>query len=580
MTEITVQPQVEVPFMSDLKPRTAFKLGASMSAILAPPPSQSGTLFSPTGIRAMLTSPQPAELVVRVDPEARIADDIRHLGGNMTRDQGPVRSIVLPTKTVREACGISAIQTMRPARRLAPKLDEVARMHHLERYRKGLPENKRKGEGVIIGIVDTGVNGTHPAFGNRLLECWDQTVKGKGAGSFDYGALLKPAQSVDKSGHGTHVAGIAAGEDAQFCGVAPRANIIAVRTNFSQGQVQDAISYIFERARERHVPAVVNLSLGGHGDPHDGTDDLDLHIDFESGEGQIVVAAAGNEGGDAIHTQMNLDKGEESVVGFRIPPMSDRISLNVWYSGGEAEIAVSHPAEGSTPFQGPLDTEPTFRLYQVGRAGRVNLNTPPRNVVNGDHEVRITIESANTLEPGRWFLHVRAITAPIELHAWSIDESGTGAEVAFSTPVNSHLIGSPGAATSAITASAYVSKNAWVTSDGSPQMTPYPLETLVPFSSPGPLRGNRTEKPDFAMAGEKIASCRSLNAQYGPSQILDNLHVVMGGTSMACAVLSGIVATMLEEHPKWQYGDVVAALKPLSRGTYLPIDGYGPITLL
>ena len=180
----------------------------------------------------------------------------------MTHDEGLVRALVLPVKAVREACGISAIHSMRPSRRLAPKLDEVATMHDFKSYRRDLGIDKRKGDGIVIGVVDSGVNGTHVGFGNRLIECWDQTVKGKGAGAFEYGALLKPAQSIDRTGHGTPSPESPPGTINGSVALRPRARIIAIRTDFTQARVQDGITYVFQRAKELNCPAVVNRACG------------------------------------------------------------------------------------------------------------------------------------------------------------------------------------------------------------------------------------------------------------------------------------------------------------------------------
>ena len=159
---------------------------------------------------------------------------------------------------------------------------------------------------------------------------------------------------------------------------------------------------------------------------------------------------------------------------------------------------------------GPLDNDVTYHSFDISDAGRVTITH--RSVTRSmaitracDHRICHSVEP----DDGSF---TSAQTGPIELHAWAIDESGTHAEVAFSAPVDSHLIGSPGAAPAAVTASAYVSRNQWTASDGNICSTNYPLRTLAPFSSPGPLRKNTPEKPDFALAGEQIVSCRSSQA--------------------------------------------------------------------
>jgi hypothetical protein len=66
-----------------------------------------------------------------------------------------------------------------------------------------------------------------------------------------------------------------------FLAKPPEANFVMVKTDFMDAHIADAIRYIFCIASELNRPAVVNLSLGGHADAHDGTDSLSQIIDGE-----------------------------------------------------------------------------------------------------------------------------------------------------------------------------------------------------------------------------------------------------------------------------------------------------------
>ena len=73
---------------------------------------------------------------------------------------------------------------------------------------------KLDGDGVVVGIVDTGIDGGHSAFQGRIHSVWDQIAKGNGVAEGGYGVEFTGAsigQSIDENGHGTHVAGISAG---------------------------------------------------------------------------------------------------------------------------------------------------------------------------------------------------------------------------------------------------------------------------------------------------------------------------------------------------------------------------------
>lgn len=72
------------------------------------------------------------------------------------------------------------------------------------------------GEGVVVGVVDSGIEPAHPSFAGRILRIWDQTLAGRGVPEGRYGAELTGealSLSRDTNGHGTHVAGIAASAD-------------------------------------------------------------------------------------------------------------------------------------------------------------------------------------------------------------------------------------------------------------------------------------------------------------------------------------------------------------------------------
>lgn len=105
------------------------------------------------------------------------------------------------------------------------------------------------------------------------------------------------------------------------------------------------------------MPAVVNLSLGGHDDPHDGTDSLSQVIDQAVGPGRIVCCAAGNAGNDNIHAQVQVRKGSTRTIACAVARRSAfdlRVvaALTGWYAGADRlAVAVVSPSDQQTPFQ-------------------------------------------------------------------------------------------------------------------------------------------------------------------------------------------------------------------------------------
>ena len=144
------------------------------------------------------------------------------------------------------------------------------------------------GVGIDIYIVDTGVRGTHEQILGRVLPGIDIPT--------DNGSSKVNPVTSDCDGHGSHVAGLAAGSTV---GVAPRARVIAVRVLDcnGDGEVADVVAALqWVRAHHRSgVAAVVNLSFGVDlGD--DGTS-IDREVQALIDEGVVVTVASGN--GDA-----------------------------------------------------------------------------------------------------------------------------------------------------------------------------------------------------------------------------------------------------------------------------------------
>ena len=134
------------------------------------------------------------------------------------------------------------------------------------------------GSGVRIAVVDTGIDATHPDLRGRIAERADFT----GAGD------------ADDVGHGTHVAGIAAGSGAVYRGTAPGATLVIAKALSADGGTEDAVLAAMSWASGRSVQ-VMNLSLGGAGAPRSP---LGREVDALAAEGIVVCVAAGNAGPD------------------------------------------------------------------------------------------------------------------------------------------------------------------------------------------------------------------------------------------------------------------------------------------
>jgi subtilisin family serine protease len=158
------------------------------------------------------------------------------------------------------------------------------------------------GEGTTIAITDTGVDGTHPDFGSRVLH---------GASSFG-GTLVEGNGDVDPSGHGTHVAGIAAAgtnDGIGVAGVAPDATILPFRMLDAQGKgsTLDLAAGIIWSTDEG--ADVINISVAASG----SSSSMDYAISYALSRGVVIVAAAGNNGASGAPSYPAASEGVVAV---------------------------------------------------------------------------------------------------------------------------------------------------------------------------------------------------------------------------------------------------------------------------
>ncbi|MBD2518484.1 S8 family peptidase [Nostoc sp. FACHB-973] len=503
----------------------------------------------------------------------------------VNQNSGSVRTAFLPINALDVLSEEDAIQRIKPSRKLHLRMDVAPGKVKLPEFKN---QTGLTGKGVIVGIIDSGIDPKHPAFAGRILHIWDQTLPGPGVTEGRYGAEFTEAQltiSQDTEGHGTHVAGIAAGADATYSGVAPEAELVVVRSDLQDAHIADGIRYIFRIASELGRPAVVNLSLGGHADAHDGSDSLSKVIDAETGPGRIVCCAAGNEGSINIHGQTTIPSGRTRGMRFNVPLNQVGIVwLNGWYSkDSELEVSVRSPNGFVTPFQKIItDGNPT-QEHQLPDA-RVEIVTPGPDQINGDHNffVQIRGNGPSQVMGGIWQLRLRNTSATeTRLDVWTLDDMSsvffTGKSIK-----DALKIGSPGAASSAVTVAAYTTKAKYTDIDNQVREMGLELDTISEFSSEGPLR-NDAQKPDVTAPGAMIVSTLSADANSARSSMINSKFVAMAGTSMATPFVTGLVALLLQRDPQLD----PATLKDLLRknsaipgkpaGTFDEKWGYGVI---
>ena len=340
-------------------------------------------------------------------------------------------------------------------------------------------------------------------------------------------------------------------------------------------------------------PAVVNLSLGGHADAHDGTDPLSQIINDECGPGKIVCCAAGNEGNDNIHAQKNVSKNSVGSIRFVVPlvtpgPDTPRwVALNGWYSGTDSiSVSIKSPSGFNTPFQTVVTAGDPAKIYDA-MDGKITISTPPPDPLNGDHNFFVFLEP-HGLSPspidGTWKLLLRGDNISNgRVDIWILDGSESKVSVFTGTSVKDSLkIGSPGCSSGSITVASYTTKNKWTDIDGNNREIAFDMNSISDFSSEGPLR-NESQKPDIAAPGAMICSALSADSTLERGYMVSSKLRMMAGTSMATPFISGIVALLLQRDKNLDPNGIKSLLKNNGRipgkpqGTFDSKWGYGLI---
>ena len=254
------------------------------------------------------------------------------------------------------------------------------------------------GRGVLIGIVDSGVDYRHPAFltadgKSRILRLWDQSIPGNPPEGYATGteytneeineALSLSVQegrrlvpSEDVSGHGTAVLGVAAGSDfsrgAVKRGVAYESDLLVVKMGIPRQdsfprttELMQGVDYLVRQAIRLGRPIALNLSFGNNYGSHRGDSLLETYLDNVSGMGKNVICVGmGNNGNDALHTGGKLSPGEIQEIELGVGAFEPTLNVQLWKNyEDEMEIYLEHPAGERV---GPLFETLGAQRWQAG----------------------------------------------------------------------------------------------------------------------------------------------------------------------------------------------------------------------
>lgn len=425
---------------------------------------------------------------------------------------------------------------------------------------RNIPNLNLRGQGVLIGIIDSGIDYTNPIFQyadgtSRIAYIWDQTIFGNNyPEDFFYGTeysreqINEALQSdnplsivpvTDEVGHGTMVAGIAAGNtvpESNFSGVAPDTELVVVKLKqakpylkeffrvpenvvcYQENDIMFGVEYLIRKAFELRRPMAICLAIGTSQGAHDGMGTLSSMLsNYAAIPGIAIVVAAGNEGNDRRHYYGEVDK----VLGY------DTVELSV----GENESGFSMELWGNSPTIFSIDVLSPSGEY-VPRIGAVLDQTVTLNFIFESTVIVVdyqTVESQSGDQlilmrfsnpaPGIWRFRVYGEgTLTMGFHIWLPMEGFISDNTFFIRPNIYTTILSLGNATFPLTVTAYNDAD----------------DSLYASASRGFTRINFI-KPEITAPGVNILG-PTPNQGFAPYT----------GTSAAAAHTTGIAAMLLE----------------------------------
>ncbi|MCI8514002.1 MAG: S8 family peptidase [Lachnospiraceae bacterium] len=443
------------------------------------------------------------------------------------------------------------------------------------------------GRDVLVGIADSGIDYTLADFRNedgstRILRLWDQTALGKEDNSgYGYGHVYTEAEinealtagsrerqrelvpEADTSGHGTAVAGIAAGngrgagDQAELSrGIAWESDLLIVKLGTPRPnsfprttQLMAAVDFLVREAIGTGRPLALNLSFGNSYGSHDGTSLLDVYLDAMAMSGRFSFAAgSGNEGAMRGHARLFLEKkpGGFAEVLLAVGEYEPSLNIQIWKSFLDTfELRLVAPTGQEVP---------VTPLMQPGRARFGSTNVliyygEPGPFSRGQEIYLDFISESGRVIGGLWRLRfyprdIRDGQVDLWLPGGGVLNANTG----FLVPDPNTTLTIPSTASGVITVAAY---------DAARQV-------YADFSGRGFLRSGEKDKPDLAAPGVGI---RTTAVGGGYTEVT--------GTSFATPFVAGSAALMMEwgivrGNDPYLYGEKVKAY--LQRGAR-PLPG-------
>ena len=440
------------------------------------------------------------------------------------------------------------------------------------------------GSGVLVAIIDSGIDYTNPDFRNddgttRIRNLWDQTIMGNPPEGYLIGteftreqideAIKQPTvpmrmqivPSVDVSGHGTSVAGIAAGNGRGsrgriYRGVATQSELLVVKLGNPREEgfprtteLMQAIDYVVRKALFYKQPVAINISFGNTYGSHDGTSLLERFIeDIANIWKSVICIGTGNEGRSAGHKAGIVRENEETVIQLAVQEQEPALNLQIWKAYYDImDISfVSPSGERIGPIQEVLGTQ----RFSVGNTELLLYYGEPSPYSTAQEIYVDFLPKEVYINSGIWeiVLTPRKIISG-NYAMWLPSENVLNPGTAFLFPTETGTLTIPSTASRTIGVGAYDALTF----------------SYADFSGRGQRGTGRLSKPDIVAPGVNVTTPTT-----------SGTYASFSGTSFATPFVTGGAALMMEwgiikENDPYLYGEKVKAY--MQRGAR-PLPGF------